>query len=88
MIGAIRISAIWCSSCIIMKNRYDEVLKPLGIKVTDYDFDDDQEQFEPLKIGSILPVVILYSDEVEVMRIIGEKSKKELLKLLEGIVTQ
>jgi thiol-disulfide isomerase/thioredoxin len=88
MISVIRISAIWCSSCIIMKNRYDEVFKPLGIKVTDYDFDDELEQFEPLKIGSILPVVILYSDAVEVMRIVGEKSKKELIKLLEGIVKQ
>jgi len=79
------ITALWCPSCIIMRNRYNELFKTMNITKIEYDFDDDTELIKPFKIGSILPVVIFFKDDEEVLRIIGEKSKKELANLLEGL---
>ncbi|PKL00336.1 MAG: hypothetical protein CVV56_06340 [Tenericutes bacterium HGW-Tenericutes-1] len=85
MMNVIMITAIWCPSCIIMRSRYDELLKHYNITKIEYDFDDDTDLIAPYKIGSILPVVIFMKDNEEILRIIGEKSKKELTKLLEGL---
>ena len=85
MMKVIMITAIWCPSCIIMRSRYDELLKHYNITKIEYDFDDDTDLITPFKIGSILPVVIFMKDQEEVLRITGEKSKKELTKLLEGL---
>ncbi len=86
MIKVIRITAIWCPSCIIMKNRYDDALKTIPCEVTDYDFDDDELLYQSYQIGTTLPVVIFEENGHELLRVIGEKSKKELHKLLEGLV--
>jgi hypothetical protein len=68
-----------------MRSRYTELFKNLNVQITEYDFDDDFEEIRPLNIGAILPVVIFINNHQEVLRIIGEKSKKELLKLTEGL---
>ena len=81
----IMITAIWCPSCIIMRSRYTELFKNIDVQITEYDFDDDSELIQPLKIGSILPVVIFKDNNQEVLRIVGEKSKKELHILTEGL---
>ncbi len=80
----IRITAIWCPSCIIMKKRYDDVLKDYDVELIDYDFDEDESFIKPYQIGSILPVVILMDENHEITRIIGEKNLKELKLILEG----
>ena len=72
----IRISAIWCSSCIIMKSRLNDILKNNDIEVIDLDYDSDD--IESYNIGDTLPVLIKIQDENEVGRLIGEHSKKEL----------
>ena len=74
----IRISAIWCSSCIIMKSRFNEVIKDYDIDVIDYDYDIDSEIVEKYNVGTILPVYIKGND-----RLIGEHSKKELIEFIE-----
>ncbi len=82
---AVMITAIWCPSCIIMRSRYQELFKQLTIDVTEYDFDDDSDIVDKYHIGSVLPVVIFEDNHQELMRINGEKSKKELFKLTEGL---
>ena len=79
----IRITAIWCPSCIIMKKRYDDVLKEYDVELMDYDFDEDEALIKPYQIGSILPVAIIMDENHEIARIIGEKSLKELKHVLE-----
>lgn len=80
MMKVVRISAIWCMSCLVMKKRYDEFFKSLDIdQVLDLDFDEDD--IETYQVGNILPLVIFYQDQKEVLRIVGEKSKKELNQL-------
>ena len=67
-----------------MRNRYDQWFKNLGIdSVLDLDFDEDD--IDAYHIGDILPVVIIYDNDKEILRIVGEKSKKELNKIFENL---
>lgn len=80
----IRISAIWCPSCIIMQNRWAKLSKSIeNISFEDYDYDRDEEFCKNLQIGTKLPVCIFYRGEEEIYRMIGEKSEKEMKKILE-----
>lgn len=82
----VRVTAMWCMSCLVMQKVWSEVFNNLKeIDIIDYDFDDDFDKIKDYDIGKILPVLICFKDEEEVLRIVGEKSKKELMKLLEGI---
>ena len=81
----IKISSVWCPSCLIMNPRYNELSKNLNINIEEYDYDMDTEIVSKYKIGDILPVVIVMINDQELTRIIGEKSKKELNKIFENI---
>lgn len=72
----IRITAIWCSSCIIMKSRFNDIVKDKDIEVLDLDYDMDD--IDKYNIGDTLPVFIKIKDNKEIDRLIGEHSKKEL----------
>lgn len=80
----IRISAMWCSSCIIMKSRFNDIIKNYDIKVIDYDYDFDDEKIRKYNVGEILPVYIKIENEKEIKRLVGEHSKEELISFIEG----
>ena len=72
----IRIGASWCSSCLIMKSRVDEVLNEIPkIEILNYDYDFDSEKVEEYNVGDVLPVYIRLDNNE---RLIGEKSKEEI----------
>jgi len=73
----IRISAVWCSSCLVMKSRFNEVASELNIKVIDYDYDIDTDMVDKYNVGDILPVYIK-GDK----RLVGEHTKEEIRKFL------
>ncbi|MBU1145761.1 MAG: thioredoxin family protein [Firmicutes bacterium] len=82
----LRITALWCSSCLIMKSRWKVVFETFNeIELIDYDYDQDEKLIKQLQIGQILPVLIVFQNDIEVARIIGEKSVKELIKTFEGL---
>lgn len=77
----VRISSMWCTSCIItypIWKEIQEIYPNLEYEELDYDLDDVKEQ-----VGDILPVIILKKDNQELTRIIGEKTKKEMIEILE-----
>ncbi len=82
---AIRISAIWCPSCLIERPIYDEVLDEFNIDNIELDLDIDEEEVQQLSVGSILPVLIIYRDDKEVLRVVGEKTKEELINLIKEV---
>lgn len=80
----IRISSMWCTSCIITYPIWNEIKEQypnIEYEELDYDMDDVKEQ-----VGEILPVVILKKDDQELTRIIGEKTKKEMIEILEEYI--
>ena len=80
----VRISSMWCTSCIITYPIWKEIKEKypnIEYEELDYDMDDIKEQ-----VGEILPVVILKKDNQELTRIIGEKTKKEMIEILEEYI--
>lgn len=80
----IRISAIWCSSCIIMKSRFNEIIKNYNVEIIDYDYDLDEEEVNKFNVGNILPVYIKIDDKKEISRLVGEHSEEEIIDFIEG----
>lgn len=78
----IRISAIWCPACLVMRPIMNEIenLFP-NIEHIEYDYDLDDE-VNNYNVGDILPVFILMDNNKEIVRIIGEKKKEEIINIL------
>ncbi|HOO44527.1 MAG TPA: thioredoxin domain-containing protein [Bacillota bacterium] len=82
----VRVTAMWCMSCLAMKNIWKKVFAEYpDIEIIDFDIDFDQEKVKPYQVGQILPELIVFKEGVEIRRIIGEKSKKEMKKILEEL---
>ncbi len=79
------ISSVWCPSCLIMHPRYVELSQKYHLTLTNYDYDTDASIISKYHVGDILPVCIIVKDE-EIERIIGEKSMKELNKIIESLM--
>lgn len=81
----IKISALWCPSCLIMNDVIDDAVNEKNIELIKYDFDLDANIVEKYNVGNILPVLILLNDkDEEIKRIVGEHSKKEIFEFIEG----
>ena len=79
----VKISAVWCGSCIKMKNIWREIEKEYDFEVINYDYDFDEEEVSKYNVGNILPVSIILNEEnVELERIIGEKKKEEIIGII------
>ena len=81
----IKISAIWCPSCIIMNNVISDLANEINFELVEYDYDFDEEVVKEYNPGKILPVMIVLKDDHEVLRIIGEKTKKEISDLIKEV---
>ena len=76
----VRIGASWCSSCLIMKSRFQDIIKDLdNIELINYDYDFDEDMVEKYQVGDVLPVYIRLDNN---KRIIGEKTKEEIVAFL------
>lgn len=83
----LKFNAIWCSGCIVMKKAMKEIeeLYP-NIIVESYDYDMDTEMVQKYNIGEIIPVLIFLNENGEEQsRLIGEKTKKEIIKEIERL---
>jgi len=76
----IKISAMWCPACLIMRNTLSNI--DYDIEQIEYDYDLDEDIVNKYNVGEILPVLILEDNDKEVARLIGEKSKEEVLDFL------
>jgi thiol-disulfide isomerase/thioredoxin len=81
----IKIGAIWCAGCLVMKPRWAEIETELPWLKTEYlDYDSDRTAVKELKVNAILPVAIFLDDYgKELIRLQGEQSKKKLLRIIE-----
>ena len=81
----IKITSVWCPSCLIMRPRYAEIENEYNMETIEYDYDTDTKIVNKYAVGDILPVVIVVKNDIEVTRIIGEKSKKDLIKIFDSL---
>ena len=81
----IRISAIWCTSCILTSKDFNKIKEKYpNIEYIELDYDTDD--IDKYNVGDIIPVIIVYKDDTEVARIIGEKRFDEIDKVIEGLI--
>lgn len=76
----IKISAIWCPSCLLMEKVWHQLQKELSnLEFISYDYDLDEE-VESYHVGEVLPVIILEDNNQELVRFIGEKTVGEIIE--------
>ena len=80
----LKFGAVWCSGCLVMKPRWQEIEKEHPWLKTEYfDYDKDKEMIAKYKIDKNLPAfVFLDKDGKEFLRLHGEPSKDELIKTI------
>lgn len=81
----VKINAVWCSGCLVMNKIWKNILKFKDIETINLDYDMDEDEVKKYNVGDVLPVFIFYKDDEEVIRVIGEKSEEQLLKIIEEI---
>lgn len=84
----LKINAMWCPSCLIMNNVYEKIAGEFKLELESLDYDFDSEKVSKLNIGKILPVLIIYNDEIEVTRIVGEKKYHEVKNIIEEVLNE
>ena len=57
-------------------------LESVVCSLEEYDYDMDEDTVKEFDVGKILPVIIVFKDNKEVLRIVGEKKKTEIEKML------
>lgn len=65
----------------------NELLKDIQYEyeTLDFDYDRNKKEIEKYNIGKTLPVYILLDEnDKEINRLIGEKSKKQMIEFLKG----
>lgn len=82
----IKIGASWCSGCVIMKKRFEEIEKLRNFDSEYYDFDIHEDMLiEKYNIGDKLPIFIFINEkEEEIKRLVGEPTVEEIIKVLDG----
>ena len=69
----VRISSMWCTSCIVTKSDWDNIKE--NYEYEEYDYDMDEEKVKEFDVGKILPVIIVFIEAL--LRTIGLKCKSE-----------
>jgi thiol-disulfide isomerase/thioredoxin len=79
----LKIGAVWCSGCLVMRPRFCEVERELPSLVTEYhDADSEPELIMKYSITDYPCFIFLDKHEKEIHREYGEVSKKKLIKLI------
>ena len=82
----VKISAIWCSGCLVMNKAWENIKKNYPeIEFVALDYDIDEEEVKKYNVGDILPVFIFYKDSSEVKRINGEVLESVLVNTIEEL---
>ncbi|MBR3720130.1 MAG: thioredoxin family protein [Bacilli bacterium] len=83
----IKVGAMWCPACIKMNKFWKSIKESYSnIEFTELDLDMDEDEVKKLNIGSILPEIIVYNNDQEISRIIGEKTQEQLEKELGELI--
>lgn len=79
----VKITALWCSSCLVMNKVWNDLLKEVDVETISLDYDMDDVSI--YNVGEVLPVFIFYKDNKEIKRLVGEHSLSELKNVVEEL---
>lgn len=82
----LKIGAVWCNGCLVMKPRWAEIEKENPSLETEYfDFDINQDVVNKYQIESGVLPVFIFLDKAnnEILRLSGEVEKEVLLKVIQ-----
>ncbi len=79
----VKIGAIWCGGCLVMNKVWSKLKENYSFDFVELDYDMDEEEVLKYSPGDILPVFILFSDDTEILRIVGEMSYEEMAKKID-----
>jgi len=83
----IKINAMWCPGCLISKSIWNELEKEYpNHEYISLDYDLDEDAVLKYEVGDVLPVVIVEDNNKEIRRIVGEKTKKNILSEIGDIL--
>jgi len=83
----IKIGAVWCNGCLVMKPRWQEIEQENPWLTTEYiDFDSNKDMVDKygLESGKLPTFIFLNEDGQEIDRKHGELAKQELISLING----
>ncbi len=78
----IKITALWCSGCLIMNKVWNQVMQQKPIETISLDYDIDEEEVAKYNPGKVLPVFIFFKNNKEIKRVTGEKSVREMITII------
>lgn len=80
----LKFGAVWCSGCLVMRPRWQEIEKEIPELITEYyDFDKDKDMVTKYQIDEKLPAFIfLDNQDNEFLRLTGEVDKDMLVKIV------
>ena len=81
----LKFGAVWCSGCLVMRPRWQEIETEMPeLKTEYYDFDKDKQKVKEFKISDGKLPVFVFVDKKgkELVRVSGERGKEELVELI------
>lgn len=80
----LKFGAVWCTGCIVMKPIWAEIEEEIPeLKAEYFDYDENPEEIKKWDIGDEIPVFIFLDKEgKEFNRVVGQRSKEELVKFV------
>ena len=82
----LKIGAVWCNGCLVMRPRWQEIEKELTwLKTEYYDYDQDKKAIDQYNLESSLLPAFIFLDKKgkEFLRLYGEIDKKKLIEIIE-----
>ena len=81
----IKIGAIWCPGCLVMKKVWKNIANDYpNLDITDLDYDMDNDEVSKYNAGKVLPIVIfLDKNNNELERLIGEQREDNLRRTID-----
>ena len=72
----IKIGAIWCPGCLVMKKIWKNILNDYAnLDIVELDYDIDSNEVSKYNPGKVLPIVIFLDDSGnELERLVGEQT--------------
>ena len=84
----VKINAMWCPSCLIMNKTYEKIAQDYNLDLISYDYDFDEDEVKKYNIGDTLPVLIIFDEDIELYRFIGEKKYNEISSKIEELINE